>query len=656
MAYSVTVLRAAGPPGAKRNLAILGDGLTAADQAAYNTWVDTTVMAGVFAHDYFFEDASAWNIYRVNLESTDSGVSTRTYDEHGTPADASDDTISSETVRNTALGMILSGSWAHCWLEYGTNTEARIKKALDRWVSDYQFVLIVLSNPGFGGCGGGGRAHVPMGVDWATIAHEFGHGIGGLADEYSDGAWTAGDPGVVNLTTNTNRATLKWRQFVDPTTPVPTGVGSAANYDQGTRPATWNSNTDVGLFEGGGTNNTGVYRPVESCRMNSNTPAYCPVCYTSFRASTTRTRPPLPQLPCGSVLGQRAQRRARPQRQLDPSLPLQRLAARPRLQPRRSSAGFVAVQAERPVLRRRLQRRREGRGRRVQRDGLGCAVDARCPCIGSTTGGSTTTDTAGTGEGKRTMSENTAPTKPDQGPPDRHLGHRPGQDGQGPRPAGGQLKPVGKGGAATGTGRAARNPDDRVCRPAAAAGHRRTPAPGSRARALGAGGHGRHRWAGRRRGRRVQWLGPPSRPPVRRRHAHRRRPARPDERVRGRLRLRGPGRRPVAARWHRAWPRRSPVLLRPARYRRAASPPPHRRRGQGVHRPGPRRPAHARDPRLGRLHAAPGQGGGAVAPLTERSLGEQYLEEMRQVVGLVGLPEWVLPSAMAEAGKRTAQG
>ncbi len=56
MADSVTVRPAAGPPGAKRNLAILGDGFTAADQAAYTPWVDTTVMAGVFAHDYFFEE------------------------------------------------------------------------------------------------------------------------------------------------------------------------------------------------------------------------------------------------------------------------------------------------------------------------------------------------------------------------------------------------------------------------------------------------------------------------------------------------------------------------------------------------------------------------------------------------------------------------
>ncbi len=122
MADSVTQLRVAGPVGTKRNLAILGDGFAAADQAAYNNWVQTTLMDGVFGRDYFFEDASAWNIFRVNLESVDSGISTRIYDEHGTPADASDDTITSDVTRNTALGIIFSGSWAHCWLEYGPNS------------------------------------------------------------------------------------------------------------------------------------------------------------------------------------------------------------------------------------------------------------------------------------------------------------------------------------------------------------------------------------------------------------------------------------------------------------------------------------------------------------------------------------------------------
>ena len=100
MADSMTVLRRAGPPGTKRNIAVLGDGFAAADQAAYNQWVDDTLIKGVFGHDYFSEDASAYNIYRVNLESVDSGVSVRTYDEKGTD-DPSDDTIVSETIRNT---------------------------------------------------------------------------------------------------------------------------------------------------------------------------------------------------------------------------------------------------------------------------------------------------------------------------------------------------------------------------------------------------------------------------------------------------------------------------------------------------------------------------------------------------------------------------
>ncbi len=279
MADGMTVLRNAGPPGVKRNIAVFGDGFTATDQDAYNQWVQDKLIDGVFGHDYFSEDASAYNIYRVNLESTDSGVSTRTYDANGN--------IVAETKLNTALGMIFNGDWAHCWLEYGTNTEQRLQAALNKWVPDANEILVVLNNPNYGGCGGGGRAHVPMGVDWTVIAHEFGHGIGGFADEYSAGigAYSGPEMGWVNLTTITDRATTKWRQFVAPATPLPTGVGSAAGYNQGPRPAGWSSSDDVGLFEGGGTYDTGIYRPVENCRMNGNTPEYCPVCYTSLKSN-----------------------------------------------------------------------------------------------------------------------------------------------------------------------------------------------------------------------------------------------------------------------------------------------------------------------------------------------------------------------------------
>lgn len=193
MADSMTTLRLAGPPGLKRNLVVIGDGFTAADQPIFNSYVENTLMRDVFGRDYFAEDASAFNIYRINLESVDSGVSQRTWDLKGTP-DTSDDTVQSETIRNTALGMIFSGQWSHCWMEYGTHTDQRINDAINTWVPDADNV--VLNEPGFGGCGGGGRAHVTLGVGWDVIAHEFGHGIGGFADEYSDhGNYTGGEQG-----------------------------------------------------------------------------------------------------------------------------------------------------------------------------------------------------------------------------------------------------------------------------------------------------------------------------------------------------------------------------------------------------------------------------------------------------------------------------
>jgi hypothetical protein len=286
MPNSVTQILASGPPGTKLNIAVLGDGFAdGADQTTYNNKVDELLIRGVFGHDYFYEDAQAFNIFRVNLISNQSPVSTREYDEHGTPTDPSDDTIISTELRDTALGYIFSGSWAHCWLEGGANTGTLVQNALNTWVPDYNLVLIILNDPRYGGCGGGGFQVVPLGVDWTVMAHEFGHGTGGLADEYceSPGSWTGGEPGQVDLTINTNRATTKWGNFIAPTTPVPTGTGGCADYNAGPKPAGWSDDQDVGLFEGGGTVSLGVYRPVVNCRMRSNAPPYCPVCYTQMK-------------------------------------------------------------------------------------------------------------------------------------------------------------------------------------------------------------------------------------------------------------------------------------------------------------------------------------------------------------------------------------
>ncbi|MEK8229255.1 M64 family metallopeptidase [Oerskovia sp. M15] len=73
MPDSVTQILRSGPPGTKINIAVVGDGFAAGDQAAYNAKVQDLIIDGVFGNDYFYEDASAFNVFRVNLISNDSG-------------------------------------------------------------------------------------------------------------------------------------------------------------------------------------------------------------------------------------------------------------------------------------------------------------------------------------------------------------------------------------------------------------------------------------------------------------------------------------------------------------------------------------------------------------------------------------------------------
>ncbi|HET7328215.1 MAG TPA: M64 family metallopeptidase [Nocardioidaceae bacterium] len=278
----MTPLIRVGPPGAKRDIAIVGDGFTESDQDVYDNYVRDAVMNGVFGRDYYYEDSQAFNVFRVNLFSTDSGVSTHTYDSSGNLVNRVD--------RNTALDTIYTGEWSRCWMEDGPNTGTRLTNALTTWVPDWDFVLIVLNTTGFGGCRRGNRLYVTRGVGWDVIAHEFGHGFASLADEYCRaGSHAGGEPGEVNVTANTDRASLKWRRYVRSSTPVPTGVnpspgnGACTGWNQGTRPSWWDSALDAGVFEGAKYRDQGLYRPAENCRMRGNAPPFCPICYSEIK-------------------------------------------------------------------------------------------------------------------------------------------------------------------------------------------------------------------------------------------------------------------------------------------------------------------------------------------------------------------------------------
>lgn len=105
-----------------------------------------------------------------------------------------------------------------------------------------------------------------------VFVHEFGHGFASLADEYytSDVAYNDFYPLDVepldpNLTTLVDFES-KWKNLIEEGTPIPT-------------PATAEFKDKVGVFEGGGYMQYGIYRPMQDCTMKSIKPDnFCIVC------------------------------------------------------------------------------------------------------------------------------------------------------------------------------------------------------------------------------------------------------------------------------------------------------------------------------------------------------------------------------------------
>ena len=103
-----------------------------------------------------------------------------------------------------------------------------------------------------------------------VFIHEFAHNLAGLADEYvgsvtyETGAPTKTEPWEPNITALLDPTQLKWRDLVEPGTPVPTPLTFAGK---------------VGAFEGAGYEAHGLYRAEAECIMGSRTvTAFCRVC------------------------------------------------------------------------------------------------------------------------------------------------------------------------------------------------------------------------------------------------------------------------------------------------------------------------------------------------------------------------------------------
>lgn len=144
----------------------------------------------------------------------------------------------------------------------------------------YDQIYVLINSPRYGG-GGIYNYYTACTSDHEltpeVLTHEFGHGFAGLGDEYynSDVAYEEfypknQEPWEPNLTTLINFES-KWQDLVDKDLAVPT-------------PAIDKYRKTVGVYEGGGYESQGVYRPYIDCRMKSNEAReFCPVCQRAIR-------------------------------------------------------------------------------------------------------------------------------------------------------------------------------------------------------------------------------------------------------------------------------------------------------------------------------------------------------------------------------------
>lgn len=152
--------------------------------------------------------------------------------------------------------------------------------------------IIVLTNSDTYGGGGIYNQLLVTTSDHSTfsqvLVHEFGHSYAGLGDEYfyDDGYETVypadTEPWEPNLTTLVDFQS-KWADMILPSTPIPTPLVPVPNYRQlksdKERRLLNEATKRVGVFEGGGYQSKGVYRPAQECRMKINeVEDFCPVC------------------------------------------------------------------------------------------------------------------------------------------------------------------------------------------------------------------------------------------------------------------------------------------------------------------------------------------------------------------------------------------
>jgi hypothetical protein len=243
-----TTIRDNGDPANRVDIAILGDGYTAAQLAQYAADVAAFVK-GLFAQQPFREYQRYFNVHRVDVISSDSG--------------ADHPERSPQIFRNTALGAAYNCAGIQRLICVELDL---VNNVLTRSISPERrdVIIVIVNDPEYGGSGGAVAVTSVNSQVIELVLHELGHSFGLLADEYDTDPDLCNDsvePSEPNVTREMNRNSIKWNVggsppsgWIDLATPIPT-MNSSPGF--------------VGLYEGARYCTTGLFRPTFNSKMRS---------------------------------------------------------------------------------------------------------------------------------------------------------------------------------------------------------------------------------------------------------------------------------------------------------------------------------------------------------------------------------------------------
>jgi hypothetical protein len=274
-----------GPANARWNIVIMSDGYQAGQLSQFAADAQKFVSKLLATSPYDVLQR-AINVFRVDVSSTDSGADDPVTCTGGTGATA-----------RTYFDASFCNNGIQRLLEVNETTALTVAAAQ---VPEFHVAIVIVNSTTYGGSGGG-VATFSVHPDAGEIAlHEIGHSAFDLADEYEyyvgcgletdHDVHPATEPVQPNVTIDSDRATIKWRDLIAATTSVPTTRNAdCTKCDPQASPVPLGT---IGAFEGAHYYHCGAFRPAFDCRMRHLGIPYCAVCERVIRQRLQVFLPP----------------------------------------------------------------------------------------------------------------------------------------------------------------------------------------------------------------------------------------------------------------------------------------------------------------------------------------------------------------------------